>query len=436
MTIRRKTVTPIALLACVLLTARAAHADGLRIETIEDGGWAASVERLQKDLASEGRVVHVIVRDAEGTRLRCGTYAIALESAGAEAFNVVGCDDQTNSTAVRLVRRAALFEHGDTVSKPREPRIVASRTQTGAASGGAKNGAESAVDCTVTVHPFVRDLENGSRVELTPGRYAMRLKDGSGAEARPVGDGWTLVAPRGTHSTVEYFVYDTHKNEVVLNDRVTMNCDVHTTTGSGVLPDAPQEHAVESSSTPPPESPDKVSTPSSWQGHALTAHLVLGSAMMRTNGLQLANSSGVVSASDLGLHDSGGPVMGIGVSYERPGIYGSLTGTGAMVPLQHTLWNFSATSVVAAALHLGDTALYLGPSVTFGTYQATATGSQSLGYAARPAFTAGGAAGVRFHVRDDRTGKVKYVLGGELVAPIAGQAPWFVTASIALGEGR
>ncbi len=433
----RSSIIAVATTALVVTIASPARADALRIETLGEHTWPASVAALQTERSSEGRVVSVVVKETDGQRLHCGTYALGLDQVGSEAFEIESCDSATDATAVRLVHRAALFEHGDVVSHPRAPRIVASRTQTGTASGGAKSGAESTVDCSVAVHPFVRDLENGGRVDLAPGRYALRTRNDD-VEVKPASDGWTFVAPRGSHLTVEYFVTDLQKEQVVLNDRVTMNCSVQTSAGSGGAPPPIVTHTpVVDGAAPPSDEDANKPAPGAWTGQALTANFGIGTAYLRTGDLRLANNSGVYNAADLGLHDAAGPVLYLGGSFERPGIYSSLGVSAAAVGEAHrTLWNFGVTSVIAAALHFSDSAIYLGPSVQIGTYQASAEGSQTLSLSGRARLSAGAATGLRFHVRDEKTGKLSYVLGAEIVAPVAGPSPWFITASISLGSGK
>jgi hypothetical protein len=424
--------------ALVITSSTRARADALTIETLEERTWPAAVAALQHDRGSEGRIIHVVVREGDGTRVHCGTYSIGLDQAAADAFAVEGCDPASDSTAVRLVHRSALFEHGDVVPKPRAPRIVASRTQTGEAAGGAKNGAESAVDCAVRVRPFIRDLENGGRVDLLPGRYSL----GTGptdVKVKPTEDGWTLSAPRGSHTSIDYFVTDLQKGVVVLNDHVTMECAVQTATASGyTVPHVevitkPYEQAPEPDS-PPPASANTVYGP--WQGNAFTANIAIGSAIMRPSGVAFANNAGGTDAGALGLHDSAGPLLIVSGAYEHTGFYASLGGmVAATTTGGRTLWNFGATSVVAAALHLGDTSFYLGPSVLVGSYQASSTSSETIAYGSKLEFTLGGALGARFHLRDEKTGKVDYVFGVEAVAPAVGPGPWLLTAQLAWGSG-
>ncbi|HEY8076353.1 MAG TPA: hypothetical protein VIF62_19645, partial [Labilithrix sp.] len=326
----RTRIVVIGSVALLLVAARAAAGETLRIETLEERSWSSAVAALQKDRASEGKVIHVVVRESDGTRVKCGSYAIGLDVASAEAFQSEGCDATSDSTALRLVHRSALFDHSESVSKPRAPRIVASRTQTGEASGGAKNGVESTVDCQVTVHPFIRDLENGARIELTPSHYALHTKSDD-VRVKPTDDGWVFVAPRGTTSVVHYTVTDSKKGEVVLDDRVSMNCSAQSQVGTSLPPEPePIPRAPESLEVKPYEPPpdadranDERRASGSWDGYGVTANLGIGSAFMRTTGVRYGNDAGGMDANALGLHDSAGPVVLASVAYERPGLYGA-----------------------------------------------------------------------------------------------------------------
>jgi len=158
---------------------------------------------------------------------------------------------------------------------------------------------------------------------------------------------------------------------------------------------------------------------------------------MQTSGVRFRNDSGTTDAAGLGIHDSAGPAAHVAVAYERPGVYGSVGLQTAMTSMSHrTLWNFGVNSVIAGALHLGDVSLYLGPDVQLGTYQASADSSATLAYGSPVQFSLGAAAGGRYHVRNEKTGKIDYVLGLEVVAPVAGPQPWFLTAQIAFGSGK
>jgi hypothetical protein len=412
-----------------------AFADGLRVETIEQGSWPAAVADLQRDSRSEGRVVRVVAKDDSGQRLRCGTYGLALEGAGADAFQILGCDPETNSTTVRLAHRTALFDHDDTIARPRAPRITVTRVQSGSAAGGATQGGGSVVSCTADVRPFIDDLESARHVAVTPGRYELRLKRDD-VEVRTMHDGWRLVARYGGALLIDYEIYDGKRNEVVIRERVTMMC------GGSNAPAAPDPPPATTTTvirapvgidSPRPESPpDAEGAGKHWNGHGWTVSLLAGSAYMRPAGLVFGNGAETQDASIFGLRNLAAPVAGLGLSYERPGIYSSLgVHFGWLGTSNATLIAYGASSTVAAAVHAGDTTLYLGPHVEVGTYQLTGLGTS---WGTPAALSVGAATGLRLHLRDD-DGKA-WVLGGEIVAPATGSAPWFFVASIGWGGAR
>src|ERR1019366_907019 len=110
---RMRRATPLAACLAIGFASRTARADDLRIETVEHGTWPAAVAHLQRDRQSEGSTVHVVVKDDHDQRLKCGTYTLGMDSAGAEAFATAGCDEETNATSIRLLHRSALFTHDD-----------------------------------------------------------------------------------------------------------------------------------------------------------------------------------------------------------------------------------------------------------------------------------------------------------------------------------
>src|SRR5690348_7215316 len=93
----------------VLFIASSAHADGLSLATEEYGPWPNAVAALQTELHSEGRAVHVVVRDGAGEIARCGTYSLTLAAPGGAAFVVGACDPSTGATELVLAHRTALF---------------------------------------------------------------------------------------------------------------------------------------------------------------------------------------------------------------------------------------------------------------------------------------------------------------------------------------
>ncbi len=200
-----------------------ARADDLTVRTVESGEWPAAVASLQADVRGEGRVLHVIVQDARGQRAACGRYTLRFDDAGEQAFTILECDPRTQATAVRLARRAALFDHGDIVPTPRTVEVSAVEVRSGAARGGAATPGGSDVACTVAVRPFLRDLEHGTVVYLTPGRFQIRLL-GAGAAASVEGGGWLLRGRVDAAMALEYDVVDTRTGRVAVHDRATLSC--------------------------------------------------------------------------------------------------------------------------------------------------------------------------------------------------------------------
>lgn len=210
-------------------------ADVLRLDTIEYGAWPDAIARVQADTTSQGSEVHVRVLDATGHPAACGTYRLTLDAVSQSAFEVRDCDAETGSTALRLVHRDALFDHGDLVAHPRAAGITAVEVRTVASRGGAGEAAGTQVACSVGVRPFLRDLERGTQVALTPGRFVLRPAS-STIQARDTADGWTLSgAARGT-VTVEYDVFDTTRGVVVLHDRATLTCADTAVAPTGTAP--------------------------------------------------------------------------------------------------------------------------------------------------------------------------------------------------------
>src|SRR5581483_11223203 len=87
-----------------------ARADDLQVSTEEYPTWPAAVAARQADRHSEGRVVHVVVRDAGNERIPCAGYSLGLDAVARAAFVVGACDSRTLATEVRLARRSALFD--------------------------------------------------------------------------------------------------------------------------------------------------------------------------------------------------------------------------------------------------------------------------------------------------------------------------------------
>ena len=200
-----------------------AVADDLTVLTTDAGTWPAAVAALQADVRADGRLVHVVVTDANGSRVECREYSLQLDEVSQQAFTVGACDPNTRATAVTLVHRSALFEAGDLVPTPRAAGISAVSVRTGGARGGAANVGGSEVACSVAVRPFLRDLEHGTNVYLTPGRFTLHPVTSS-VSAQGTAQGWTLQSFGHAALTVEYEVTDTQTHAVVVHDRATLDC--------------------------------------------------------------------------------------------------------------------------------------------------------------------------------------------------------------------
>jgi hypothetical protein len=75
--VRHWVVGLVAGLSVATVGVRARADSQLRIETVEERTWPAAVAALQRDMKSEGRVIHVAVREADGTRVK-GEAAVPL----------------------------------------------------------------------------------------------------------------------------------------------------------------------------------------------------------------------------------------------------------------------------------------------------------------------------------------------------------------------
>ncbi len=406
-----------------------------KVEALEAKAKAAA-GRTKPDLdLSLTQTLHVHVRDADNSRrLRCGTSTLSLDAAAHDAFELGACDRSTDATPLHLVHRRELFDHSESPPRPRATGITATRTETGGASGRAEGGGGSEAWCQASVQPYMNDLENGGRVALTPGRYVMRSKQ-DGVDVRPSGNGWAIIARRGTSLDVDYEVVDTKRGEVVFRDKVAMHCS----SGGGVTPPPDVVATPPSQDTVVTVDSQAHDTPTQtvdWKGHALVVSLITGVAYLRTGGLLFANNGGVQDSASFGLRDVAAPAFGLGVAYERPWLYTSLSGTAAWASEgSRTLYHVGISSVVGGALHVGDTTLYLGPNVLFGTHELSGQGTGGFQWNARPAFALGAAAGMRVHLRSEK-GTAAYVLGFELLAPVAGQQPWLFAASLGFGSSE
>jgi hypothetical protein len=159
---------------------------------------------------------------------------------GTAAFELGACDSASSATSVRLAHRSALFAPDEPVSRPLSATISASVNLHADASGGAAPSAASELLCTAAVRPYVRDLEHGTIVYLTPGRYQLRPL-ATETHASPSNQGWTLegaVSVRVEYE--EYEVVDTETNRTLLHDAATLEC--RTERVGGVQPVADRDY--------------------------------------------------------------------------------------------------------------------------------------------------------------------------------------------------
>ena len=222
------------LLLLVVTFARVTPAGDLRVSTTEYGPWASAIAALETAPTSEGTALHVVVQDTGGQRARCGAYTLTLDAVSAGAFSIGTCDPNTNATTVVLAHRSALFATGDVVPRPLPAGIYAEERRNGAAVGQAAVPAGSELSCSVAVRPYLVNLQEGTRVYLSPGRYTLRpLSTRVTASADPAG--WTLRTAARASVTIDYDVLDTARSEVVLHDRATLTCQTGVPTSDNAV---------------------------------------------------------------------------------------------------------------------------------------------------------------------------------------------------------
>ena len=396
-----------------------ARADDLTVATLEHNTWPAAVAALQADTASEGRVLHVVVRDASGAPVACGGYTIALDPVGAQAFALGACDPATTATAVTLVHRGALFAHGDIVAQPLMAGITALQVRSGGAAGGAQNVGGSEMTCRTAVRPFLTDLETGHRVYLTPDRFHLR-PNGASITVVPEPGGWMLQGHGQTTLAIDYEVLDAARNEVVLHDRAVLSCGSTAADGAFVVPAAV---AV----VPPPAHPHMAVLFSMGALNVSVADL--GDAML--------NSDTHAYGRDAGLGwMAGGGSGAAGFVLEAPWFLGEVqTGWHA----NDSGWEVDARMTVGPALRLGAARIYAGATLAFYYLQVSDDYSRvwNSGGAVMPGATLGfrwnlveahNLAARRFFVTD-------VFVEGVAPIPVNGPGQFLFTAGFSTGRG-
>ena len=243
----------VTLAGCLLVATNAfADTDDLSIAVQGFDSWPAAVASLQHDLHAEGRTLEVGVRRADGSPIPCSDYRLALDEIGAHAFQIGQCDANTSLTSVTLAHRSALFSHDDIVATPLAAGISASHLSIGGSAGGASAQAGSDLHCSVSVHPYIDDLETGRRLYLNPGRFQLRVID-STITVAPTADGWTLMSGGATTLETTYDIVDIERERVVSHDHATLTCANEASTapapahvavppGRLILPPPPNPH--------------------------------------------------------------------------------------------------------------------------------------------------------------------------------------------------
>jgi hypothetical protein len=306
--------------AALVMSTHVAAATSLEIGTTEYASWPVAVAMLQNDVNSAGRVVHVFVRDGDGVRVPCGRYALTLDDNSAAAFALGECDRDSQTTAVRLVDRSALFAPGGEVPEPRSAELTATAMLSASARGGAQVSAGSEIRCTVAVRPYLRELEHGTRMYVTPGRFALRVLD-SHVSTRANADDWTLeerVTSEQQHAgavTLEYEVVDTQRNATVLHDRATMSCARTRIEPRAVVqtrPTEPAEPDFVAEHTPTAASDD-----SADDGASGTVDISRGSVVIQGAQVRVRGGSVVISRGGQLVIGNGGSLI-IGGAVDEP----------------------------------------------------------------------------------------------------------------------
>ncbi len=417
--------------SAIVAWAFVARADGLSIQTMEHGPWAAAVATMQTDLHSEGEQLHIVVRDGNGRVLNCGEYTLALDPQGNAAFDLEGCAASTGQTTLTLEKRTALFDHEGGVSRPRAIGIVATRVETAQTGGGAHVEAGSKVSCEVTVQPFLPDLENGTKTALGPDRYKLEVHDDD-VKVTQEGTHWKVARAAGGPLSASYEVRDTKTGEIVLRDSVSFACgasDSHDTTlltgdHTTILVRDDTAHS------------DAAALPSKpWEGHSWSLNMQGGIALLRPTGMQLQNSTGYTSAQDIAIGNTAATSLGLGFVYERPWLYASFSLSFAFASQgERTVFEYGTTETLAVAFHFGPMSAYVGPNSAVYDYQISGPSTLRSEWGSGLAIGVGGSAGLRAHVKND-DGTIA-VFGIELTAPIAGNQPLFIMASLGWGAGH
>jgi hypothetical protein len=224
---------------CALAASPALAQDGqLGIDVIGQPGWPEAVAALQHDASAQGSHLAVRVVDHEGRITPCGYYALAFDDPGARAFTVGACDPATNATDLALTSRTDLFSHDGIVPRPRTVRLMATAVRRGDSAGGAAVTGGASLDCSVSVRPYLDDLEHGTVVYLHRDRFEVRPTDTS-ITVEAWSDGWSLHGHALASTTIAYDVIDRASGEVVLSAEAILTCSDGPREASPTAPGVP-----------------------------------------------------------------------------------------------------------------------------------------------------------------------------------------------------
>jgi hypothetical protein len=308
----------------------------------------------------------------------------------------------------------------------------------GGAAGGAQDVGGSELECSVAVRPFLNDLEHGTRVYLTPGRFVLRSVAAS-VSVTPGASGWTLHGARSGGLTVDYEVFDTLRSTVVVHDRATLTCESE---GVSAAP-APTQLIVQTDpNADTSNAANQLIAPAVVGPRPQPFASIHGSIEIGTLGylglehLRLRSGGVTVHGADLALRDTWlAGTGGFGVVGELP---------FAMVALRaHSAFGdhaamLEARGTLAAGARIGGAFWYVGATASAWQAWIFGIGQQTWDTGTTTAF--GLEAGVRLHTSTRWVPSLgRFRLGETAVAlsvPIAGDGAWSLTWEGSWGTGR
>jgi hypothetical protein len=409
----------------IALSSSVAFADGNELEIAVRGypSWPVAISAMQSDTHAEGRVLSVAVLHSDHTRAACDRYQLALDAVASAAFTVGACNPYTGETAFVLTQRTALFSHDDVVPEPIAAGITAVAVSTGGAAGGASPHAGSALHCSVAVQPYLDDLEHGTRVPLTPGRFTLR-PIGAAARVETGTNGWTLVALTAGSLTIEYDIFDTLRGRVVAHDRASIRCANESVVAPAAivepLPPAPSREAAE------PREPRLPAFALSFTANvAGFGYTPLGDVMFSRAGITAAGR-------ELQLTGAWTYAAMLGVMLDAP----YFRGTIAFVPhIGDHFGGLQAVATGAFALQIGQARMYVGPHFAFSEFLLTRVAGRDGGWTSELMPSLGATAGIAYRTTTRSSGGHDQLsdVHLEIAVPVWGSGAVVVSCGIAWG---